>query len=51
MGSMAICTTPLIHRLMLEFRIVDGIIELRTLLLVTIGTELAALLVELETGL
>ena len=48
---MAIGTAPLIHWLMLEFRILDGIIELGALLLVTIGAELTALLVELETSI
>ncbi len=51
MGPVTISTAALVHRLMLEFRILDGIIELGTLLLVAVGTELAALLMELEAGL
>lgn len=48
---MAIRTAPLLHRLMLILGGLDGLVKLRTHLFMTVGTELAALLVQLKTGL
>lgn len=48
---MTVGTATLLHGLMLEFGVLDGIIELWIILLMAIGAELAALLVELEARL